>query len=291
MISIIIWISISLSDYYYSTYKLPLAITDVPENYAPSSRIPEYVTVKVKAEGWTLLPLEFGSQKYFVVSAKNDSSKLVENLMSAIQLNNWFNNKMNVIEISPKTITVNIEPKIEKMLKVTPILDLYFKKGYGLASEVEVFPDSILTKGPASEIRNLTEIQTEEIKLKNLDKPVKVISNVKSYRSFEININNVEVFLDVQRIIENTISGIPIKIENLPNDVEIVLIPNTINVTLRGGIEYFSKISNEDILAKLYYQDIISDTLGYLKPYITLPKNFSLISAKPEVVKYIIKKY
>lgn len=289
--SITIWISIALSDYYYSSYMLPLRVVDLPENYTPSSKLPEFVTLKIKAEGWKLLPLEFGTQKNFFISAKNDSVSFSENLLNSIELNPWYNNKMNILEISPKNITVNLVPKVEKKIPVKPILDLDFKRGFGLASELIITPDSITIKGPADKINFIKEIETLPFQLKNLDKSLDVIAEIKSIRGIETDANNVKISLDVQRIIENTINDIQIFIDNLPPNIEVVLIPRTVNIILRGGIEYFSKYSNGDIIAKVDYKDIVSDTLGYLRPEIHIPKNFSLISVKPDIVKYIIKQY
>lgn len=289
--SITIWISIALSDYYYSSYTLPLSVIDLPKNYTTSSKLPEFVTVKIKAEGWKLIPLEFGTQKSFLISARNDSASFTENLLTSVELNPWYNNKMNIIEIAPKNLKVILVPKVEKRIKVKPVLDLEFNRGFGLASELIIEPDSVTIKGPASEIDLINEIETLPIQLRNLDHSLDVIAEIKSHKGFESNVNNVKISLDVQRIIENTINDVKITIDNLPSNVEVVLIPKTVNVILRGGIEYFSKYNNNDILAKIDYLDIVSDTLGYLKPEIHIPKNFSLISVRPDIIKYIIKQY
>ncbi len=289
--SITIWIGIALSDDYYSSYKLPLRIIDLPENYTTSSKLPKYVNVKVKADGWKLIPLEFGAQKEFFISAKNDSVNFTENLLSTVEINPWYNNQMNILEVSPKNLTVNIVPKAERKIKIKPILDLDFKRGFGLASEIVINPDSVLVKGPSEEINNIKEIQTLPIQLRNLDNPLEEIVELKSYRGFETEIRKVKISLDVQRILENTINDVPISVENIPSNIEVVLIPKTINIILRGGIEYFSKYNSDDIIAKIDYGEIISDTLGYLKPRIQLPKQFSLISIKPDIIKYIIKKF
>lgn len=289
--SITIWISIALSDYYYSTYTLPLNIIDVPENYTPTSKLPEFVRVKLKAEGWKLIPLEFGTQKYFFVSAKNDSVSFTQDLFSSIEFNPWYNNKMNILEIAPRNLKINLVPKVERKIKIKPSLNLEFKRGFGLASEVMIEPDSIILKGPASEIDLIKEVETLPIEYKNLDKSISSIVEIKKIKGFEADLSNVKIFLDIQRIIENTISDVNISIENLPTNIDVVLIPKTVNVILRGGIEYFSKYDRDDILVKIDYKDIVSDTLGYLRPEIQIPKHFSLISVKPDIIKYIIKQY
>jgi len=289
--SFTIWISIALSDYYYSSYVLPLEVIDLPDNFTPSSKMPAFVTLKIKADGWTLLPFEFGAKKNFVISAKKDSANFSENLLNSIELNHWYNNKMNIIEITPKNISVNLLPKVEKRIPIKPLLNLEFKRGFGLASEIILEPDSISLRGPANEINLINEVETLPIELKKLDKSVEVFTELKSPKGFETNLHSVKIYLDIQRIINNTINDVQIIVENIPPNTEVILNPKTVNIILRGGIDYFSKYDNNDILAKIDYKEIISDTLGYLKPEIHLPKNLSLISVKPDIIKYIIKKY
>jgi YbbR domain-containing protein len=290
-VSVSIWISIALSDYYYASYRLPIDIINVPDRYSPTPKIPEYVNLKVKAEGWKLLPLELSSDKSFFISAKNDSLTFTENLFQSVELNSWYSNKMSILEINPKTVTVELEPKILMKVKVIPVLNLGFKKGYGLASTIKIVPDSIYIKGPSSQLLGLSHIETNPMELKNLDKSINFKSEVSAYRGFEILQNIVDIHLDIQRIIENSISGVPIQIINLPKNREVTLIPNSVNLSLKGGIEYFSKYTKSDFTVILDYKEILSDTLGYLKPEIHIPSQFTLVSVKPEIIKYIIKQY
>ncbi len=291
LFSFSIWIGIALSENYFVTITLPLKVIDIPENFSASSNIPQQITLKIKAEGWKLLPFEFGKKNYFYISAKNDSTTFTQDLYSSLEINPWFDNTIKIIEILPKTINVQILKKVEKTIKVKPLIDLKFKKGFGLASNIIVIPDSILIKGPVKEIDFVKEIETIPVKLFNLDKKTEIICELNSLYGFENEVKSVKIVLDVQRIIENTITEIPIKIRNLPENINVLLIPTTIDLTLKGGIDYFIKFNRNEVSAFTDYNEIIRDTLGYIKPEIIVPTNFTLISYKPEIIKYIIKKY
>ena len=291
LFSFSIWIGIALSENYFVTITLPLKVIDIPENFSASSNIPQQITLKIKAEGWKLLPFEFGKKNYFYISAKNDSTTFTQDLYSSLEINPWFDNTIKIIEILPKKINVQILKKVEKTIKVKPLIDLKFKKGFGLASNIIVIPDSILIKGPVKEIDFVKEIETIPVKLFNLDKKTEIICELNSLYGFENEVKSVKIVLDVQRIIENTITEIPIKIRNLPENINVLLIPTTIDLTLKGGIDYFIKFNRNEVSAFTDYNEIIKDTLGYIKPEIIVPTNFTLISYKPEIIKYIIKKY
>lgn len=291
LFSISLWIGIVLSEQYVYQLTIPLKISGVPEPLTLANNTPDSVKITLKTDGWRLFRLLINKSNYFIVTARKEEINYTENLSSYIRINRWFDNHIEVVNLFPKTINIKFENKTERLIKVNPVFDLSFKRGFGLASEIKVNPESILVYGPASKIKLLSEIKTIPIKLKNLDRATNVIAPIVISKEYQTVVKNVNVYLDVQRIIKNTISEIPIKIDNLPERVDVVLIPNSLEITLLGGIEYFINNRRDEIKAKIDFNDIISDTLGYLKPEIQIPKHFNLVSTKPNVVKYIIKKY
>jgi len=291
LFSVTVWVSIALSDEYYSIYKLPIEVIDLPAGYTVGNDLPPTITVRLKADGWKLMSFELGSSKYFYVSVKGDSGVVSVNLLANVENNPWFAAGINILDINPKNIRINVEPLAEKKLKVVPQLNLDFKDGYNLATKVSIEPDSVLVKGPSSLIKYMDEFKTKEISLKNLDQKISLTSELESLRGFETIPKIVEVTLDVQRIVENTVAGIPVNVINKPANVEIVLIPNTIDCTFRGGVNILGKITAENIIASVDYYKVISDTLGFIKPELQLPADITLLSVKPDKLKYVIKKY
>ncbi len=289
--SVTVWVSIALSDEYYSIYKLPVEIIDLPAGYTVGSNSHEIVTIRVKGDGWKLMSFELGSSKYYYVSVKGDSGVISANLLANVENNPWLATGINILDITPKNIRISVEPIAEKKLKIIPELNLEFREGYSLASKVIVEPDSVLFRGPLSLISRMESFKTKEISLKNLDQKTNLQVELEEMRGFEPAKNNVSITLDVQRIVENTISDIPVKVVNKPSDVDIVLLPNLVSCTFRGGVNILGKITSADITATVDYYSVISDTLGFIRPEIQSPENLNLLSVKPDKLKFVIKKY
>ncbi len=289
--SVTVWVSIALSDEYYSIYKLPVEIIDLPAGYTVGSNSHEIVTIRVKGDGWKLMTFELGSSKYYYVSVKGDSGVISANLLANVENNPWLATGINILDITPKNIRISVEPIVEKKLKIIPELNLEFREGYSLASKVIVEPDSVLFRGPLSLISRMESFKTKEISLKNLDQKTNLQVELEEMRGFEPAKNNVSITLDVQRIVENTISDIPVKVVNKPSDVDIVLLPNLVSCTFRGGVNILGKITSADITATVDYYSVISDTLGFIRPEIQSPENLNLLSVKPDKLKFVIKKY
>lgn len=291
MFSVTVWISIALSDEYYSTYKLPIAVIDLPSGYTIGNNLPETITVRLKGDGWKLMSLELGSSEYFYISVKGDSGIITANLLANVENNPWFTAGINILDITPKNIKIVVEPIVEKKLKIIPKLNLNFKEGYSLATKVLVEPESVLFRGPASVIKQMETYRTKEILLKNLDQKTSFLAELEELRGFETEQKFVNVILDVQRIVENSINDIPVNVINKPENVDVILIPNTISCTFRGGVNILGKVSVNDIIATVDYNTVITDTLGFIKPEIQSPENLNLLSVKPDKLKYVIKKY
>lgn len=289
--SIIVWGSITLSDQFYASYDFNVKIINAPKDYVCGITDPKTISVKLKAKGWQLLNFNINPSSEFLVSAAEDSGAITVDSYDQIQENASLGSGITIIDISPRNIFLKVE-KIEiKKLPIEANTNLKFQQGYGLATSIKVYPDSVLTAGPKSIIENITSIKTKPVALSSLDSKTKFITELEDLQGFEYQQNKAELTLDVQRIVDNSFDGIKIMVNGLPNDRDVVLIPNVISCSLRGGINIIGKINPAQISASIDYRDIVLDTLGSLKPKVIIPANTELLYTKPEEVRYIIKNF
>jgi YbbR domain-containing protein len=150
--SVVLWVSISLSNDYYTTIKVNLRVIDLPYGYTTASKFPPNIVIKLKGKGWKLAAESLGSESDFFVSAKYDSGKINLNLYNSLSENRWLANDIEVININPDTISFRVEKIASKKVKILPNLNLTFKQGYGLAEPVYIYPESTMVYGPRSVI-------------------------------------------------------------------------------------------------------------------------------------------
>ncbi len=289
--SILIWGSITLSDQFYSSFDYKVRVINNPKNYTCGVINPQNLSIKLKAKGWQLLNLKLSSGSEFLVSAAYDSGLISVDAYSQMTENPLLGAGITIMNITPRNIVFNVEEIVFKKLKVEASTDLSFEPGYGLATPIRVYPDSILAGGPKSVIENMYKVKTNKVIFSSLDNKTKLITQLENLPGFEFQQNNVELTLDVQKIVENYFEGIRVTIKDIPSDRDIVLIPNTIGCSVRGGINIIGKVTADQILASINYKDIILDTVGSVKPIVNIPKNTQLLFTKPEQLEYIIKKF
>lgn len=288
--SSILWVSITLTEEYFSTYKIPVRIVNTPYGYTLASELNQEISVKIRGIGWRLTGLNLGSDTHFNVSARNDSGRIVANLYANLIENPWLSSDVTVIDISPDTVSFVVERISSKKLPVIPDIDLTFKAGFGLASKVKIVPDSVIVYGPVSRIENLNFISTRKVTLNALDNLTRVRLTFDN-DIFNTNIAVVDVTLDVQRIVDKEIENIRVEVLDIPSDRDVVLLPNTINCLIKGGINVLGRLTSADFSAVVHYREVLLDTIGTVAPLINLPENVELVSAKPERLRYIIRKF
>jgi YbbR domain-containing protein len=268
-----------------------IKVIDQPTGYSSGIINPDKISIKLKAKGWQLITMALGSQTEYIVSANKDSGIISLDPFNEINENNWLSAGVSITEIIPRQISFKVEKNKFKRLKVEAETDLSFSNEYGLATPIRIYPDSVLVAGPSSVLDNITSIKTKVVKLSSLDSKIKIITELEEPKGFELEQNKAELTIDVQRIVEKTFENIKIQINGMPNDRDVVLIPNTINCGLRGGINILGKINHNEISASIEYGQIVYDTLGSVQPNIVIPKNTQLLFTKPVRLNYIIKKF
>jgi len=291
LFSVILWASISLSNDYYATFQVPLKLVDFQQGLTSGSKLPEKVSIKVKGKGWKLVTAKLGSESEYVVTANGDTGKRYINLSNYLSENQWLSSDVEVIDISPDTLTFNIEKITSKKLKVEPDVEVSFRDGYGFATPVTVQPDSVVVHGPVSELKNMNTVPTFPIKLENLSDKLDMKINLDKKNGMSFSENSVLVTLNVQRIVDKVIEDVPVNILDVPADREVVLLPNKINIGIHGGIDILGKLTGDDFRAYVNYRDVVLDTLGGIIPKLESPGNVSVQYIKPDQLRYIIKKF
>jgi hypothetical protein len=289
--SFIIWGSISLSKDYYLTIRLPVKLINFPEGYTSGTRIPKTVSVKIKGNGWKLIAVNLGTESEFQIPAGSDSGRKFVNLYNYLSENQWLTSDMEVLEISPDTISFFVEKLTEKKLAVSSDLDLNFAPGYGLATAVQVNPESTLVSGPVTLLGNLESIPTQRRKFQNLDSRRTEIIGLRDLPGMSYETNSIAVTLNVQKIVDKNFENLPVDVVDVPGDRDVVLLPNRVNIGVRGGIDILGRLGLEDFRAYVYYRDVVLDTLGSVSLRFETPENVRLFFTKPERLRYIIKKF
>ncbi len=289
--SIVLWGSVSLSNDYYATINVPLKLVNFPKGYTSSTKLPQDISVRVKGKGWKLIALNLGSESDYYISAKKEAGKQTVFLSNYLSDNQWLSSGLEVINISPDTLSFLLEKVISKKVDIIPDLNLKFKSGYGLATKIVVKPETTTVSGPVSEIKKMISVHTKNILLNNLDEKTFRLVELQDFPGVSYRNSKVSIYLNVQKIVDKNILDVPVHVVDVPKDRTVVLLPNKIEIGVRGGINILAKLTKDDFNSFVNYRDVVLDTVGSIVPKIILPENTFLLYSKPERLRYVIKKF
>jgi hypothetical protein len=291
LFSIVLWVFISLSNDYYTTIEVPLKIIDFPFGFSSGSSIPEMISIKVKGKGWKLIALNISALQSYVIPLGQITGRRIINLYNYLTENPWLSSDLEVISLTPDTISFFIERISGKKVPIISALDIKFRTGYGISSPIKIDPESTYVYGPVSFLNKLEYVTTESLGKDELDSRTIKRVPLKSIPGMSYKDDAVMVSIDVQRIVEKSFDSLIVHVIDIPKDRNVVLLPNRVNISVRGGIEILGKTDTARFNAYINYREVVMDTVGSIIPHINMPENTSLIFIKPEHLRYIIKKF
>ena len=291
LFSFILWGSVTLSNSYFTTLRVPLRLTNLPKGFAVSSMSMTEVNLRIKGEGWRLASLILSNNLEYYVSAGLDSQSRNINLRNALGENAWLSSGIQLFDIYPDYLSISLERITGRKLRIKPEISFSFKQGYGLVSNIKVIPDSIEVFGPGSIIKSLDAIPTLKKNFVNLDDRVLERIELEPITGLNYSTGSCIVKFDVQQIVDKKFENLEVEVRNTPRNEELVVFPSSITVVLRGGINILGRLTNEDLHPFVDFNQVIKDTLGVIEPELKVPDYISIIDEKPNQLKYIIKKY
>ena len=290
--SILVWVSVNLGNRFQTSIEIPVQIENIQSTMGVAIPLPERMRLTIQGTGWQLLNAVLTPNlRYnidFTSISRNDTVFTYKDLSTRVNLPS----ELRVVETSPETVVVKLDQKITKNVLVRPLLETNFREGFGIVGPIKTEPESLSISGAAALLRRITSWPTQSIVLSDVNAPVSVTVPMQDTLQFEIerSRSTVRVSFDVQPIAEKTIDNIPIEMNQVPEYRSVILIPPTISVIIRSGVNTITPLTEKDFYAFIDYKSILLDTSGTIKPSILGPSNVRIVQQNPERIQYVVRK-
>lgn len=191
--------------------------------------------------------------------------------------------KIQILEIEPSYLSVQLERKVSKTVKVSiPCLGDP-ANGYILLEPIAE-PSSVTLSGPGSVISAIEELKTKPVDISNTKETIQaeIPLDLNKLASVHSPVKIISAKIPVhQLLIQKSIENIPVSL--LSSGEKATIEPETINITIKGP---FEKLSNKQIMDQIHSFVDIKD----LKPgiyarhaYINIPAGLMMTDAQPKV--------
>ncbi len=277
MLSVVLWMSLTLQEQRIVSIDFPVVVEDMPEGTALAERPPRSVTVKVEGAGMDLLGLVFD-----VPAIRVSAESKTVNLADAVRLPQ--SNGARVESVSPKTIALKVEPRMEKKVPIRSRLTVKPASAYELIDPPVLSPDSVTIAGAESIVAPIEKWSTEDLALKNvrdtLRRPLPLRDSLSEL--VERNVDRVNVSVRTGKFAEET-REVAVEVTGVPAGQDLVALqPSTIRIRYRVLFEQlFESQRSSEFFATVSYSQIRSDNTGYVRPDIHVPSDLEIRDPEP----------
>jgi len=293
LLSSVFWLFTALSENYTYFTRYTINYTNLPDNLILQKPPKSEVLTQIETTGFRIL-----SHKFYKKEIEIDVSKFVQREKyeyyylpntQLLQLQKQL--KDHLIRFEVDSLFLDLGVLKTKRVPVKINLSLNYKPGYRLKNDLLSKPDSILVKGPEKFLDSISFVATELAIMENVNtsfsKNINLEKSSKSVVSYNVDV--VRVNGEIAKYTEEQIS-IPIKIQNVPQNMQMTVFPNHLNVKYEVSFEDYKKINTSSFVISCNYP---TDTINNSKLKLTLVKKPKFIidySIQPTHVSYLIER-
>jgi len=300
VIATFLWFLQAMERNYTTVIQHPVKFTSLPENLVLTNKLPDKLNIEVTGTGFAILKHNWDLAKSAIrldlkevapvqhnVSGGKDihlSLRSLKNRISA-QLNN-----VQVLSIKPDTIIFQFSKMIRKKIPVYPDVQVDPLEGYMLKGHVTADPDSVWISGPNRLVDTIKQVPTDFLRFRKLNKSVeKHVALINYSDELVLSETHVTITVPVEQFTEKTLR-IPVQSIHVPDSLSLKTFPASITISFKVVISEFDRISPDDFVAAVDYEQI-SEEQHALKVYlIRTPSFIDHIRIAPETVDYILEK-
>jgi hypothetical protein len=299
IVASILWYLNKLSYEYDTELVYPVRFENFPKGKVMVGEPPHNLKIGVKAYGYTLLrykllasisPLiidlnktsllpQRDSESMFYITAARMRSPIISQLRGELQL----------LSVLPDTVFFELTSLVQRKVVVKPDLKFSFDKQYMQSGPITIDPDSITISGPKTIVDTITELNTAVIRLDKLTSSVEKYISIIHIPQVGLSHRKVLFKIPVEKYTEATFST-PIEIRNLPQDIQIVLLPRAVNIKCNVPIGQYANLNSRSFNAFVDYS-YIQISLGNKLPVQIESKDEFIgnFDFEPKYVEFIIE--
>ena len=281
-LSLLLWVFVVSENEYTLILDLPIEARNLNVQKAHQEEVPPYASVRLRGTGRDLfksfLLKNFGGFK-LVLDLEGISNEY------EFVLNDYFekfpqkivlplNYNLSFVEVVyPNRIKISLD---EYSSKIVPVISNLFIKpspGFLLVSEQKIIPSEIEIAGPKKELALINHVETDFDTINGLTSFYSGQVKIQSLgRLIEYSSKTVEINLDIQNISERIIADIPVRVINVPNKFRVFPSPQTVSLTVIGGVNQISGLTSNDITVFVDFKDW-NHLKQFYEPEVKIPED------------------
>jgi len=267
---------------YERTFEVPLVVDGVRPGYLIAEEYPSTAQVRFRGSGKRLLSLPW--RDVFVLVDASDIRSRGTRTLGIENVRYQESSDLQVLEIvSPERITIEVDRLVSVRLPVSVVMNIEVAAGHAQVGQYRVEPDSVTVSGPESQVRRLTAVFTDTVRVRRLRRPLdrEVLLHLPDIYNIQVEGQTARVGVDIQQIGERTFPGVPVELIGTARQGRYLAQPRTAQVTVSGGVRVVEALEVDQIRLVIDLGGATPDGLTPLEARVELPEGITLIRMDP----------
>ncbi len=277
LLSCILWLSLTLGEQRTQTIRLPVEVVEAPAGQALAEVPPTHVQARVEGRGLDLLRLLYSPP---VVEVSATTSRV--DVTDEVTLPQG--TSLQIEAVTPASFEMALEPRRARTVPVRSRVEVVPASDYELIDDPHLAPDSVEIEGAVSVVEGMDAWPTTARTIENLQDTVEVEMPLADTlrRLVDVHPRSVQVTARAGRFVEET-REVEVGVTGVPSGQDLVsLQPSTIRIRYRVLFrDLFKARRASEFFATVSYDQIRSDTTGYVTPRVHVPPDLHIRDADP----------
>lgn len=292
VMALLLWFHVATDkDYEYSD-KFPLEIVGIPEPLLLAERLPDHANVTIRGKGKELLKLKIAEKDSLRIDAREFKRGDTEYLIKPEDVPLPEGLELSVTTVlPPKKLKISLDYPMEKKLQVRPQVTVLPAEGFVQTGEVHYSPKEVMISGPRMWVRNLKDIHTQEKVIEDATESISEQIDLMLPEGYNLSLSQrkVSYSVNVERMVERQMSNLPVKTTNLPRRTQIILQPDSIDLTVAGAQSLVNQVNPDSIGVIVSCAGVSRGDTVKLPVSVTLPAGIRLVRVETDSVEALIK--
>ncbi|MEH6511914.1 MAG: CdaR family protein [Maribacter arcticus] len=290
------WLINKLSQTYTSNTTFNITYVNIPSEFLLANTPKKELQVRLKAVGFQFLGYHLKAKEIQLDVSKvmhKDESYYLTSDQIRIQLEAQLNNYSTLTDFDSDVIYFDFTSLKSKKVPVRAMIELTFAANHILEGQMLLQPDSIQISGPKSQIDTINVIETELLKIDDLNNSFSNDVALKLPKQ----LNGITLSNDFVRVIGNVVKfselviEVPVTVINLPPGIKVRTFPEIVEVRCQGTLERLKELEAKDFEVIADYSKVSSETGNRLSVRLKqYPKTLNNAMIDTNEIEFILRR-
>lgn len=262
LFSVALWFIVNMGRDYNMTMELPIEITNLPEDIALSTEVPDNATVSVSGEGWSLFNLYINPPQ---ITLNVDAQQI--NMFEQVRQQISSMSDVSVMQVDPMFLEIETEMRISKKVPVESQVNISAENQFGVLGQPQISPDSVTVTGPASRVEAISSWGTADTEISGVSTDLETTVDLQAPGAgITVIPSTVTIRADIAEFTEAEVR-IPVRSRGLPSGRAVTFSPSSIVVKYDVPLEYYNEVQSiRPFVAFVDFERLQQDTTGLITP-------------------------